>query len=577
MYRIHGRSTNGDDIVRGGGGISASDAGEIVIVDDEGRVKDSDIQIASLSTAGSPYGADNRVIKSDGTGRATQASGVTLSDTNVMTGLAGVTITGTGAYRVERDYATQSGAGFSMVDTADSHVAFEIRDAVGSNILPQIVYRPTAGGRAEHLYEIADADDTASGEPICREDYQTVTNQNITNRTLKRISVNGTRVFDVNVGNLTFSVPLNMNSNAISGVTSLNSIAVSEIVTGASNLSVGSRLVISGLGGSVTESNVTVTGDQLSTVGRLDMNSTVYNGGIRLTRSLTDSGSHTTAYRCGVDTGSDPIHVNNYVRGTSTAVVTRPLNEWRNGGVPVMSLSTGGLSLQNGALTDVDTLNGIDPSQITSNQSNITTILTNLSTPLQNAGRILVSDGDGSLSEDTKEASDLTEAPTTFGTDNRLIRSHGTGRQLQSSGITIDDSNNITGVASITTGSLQVDGLVIDNGLINDAGGIELRVQSSGQEITLSTYGSIDMLIDSNNNSTERVLFGAHSEDASLATQLMEIQENQIEAFIPVKFAGYAAASLPTGAAGQMIYDTTNSRFLVHNGTAWRVITTSAI
>lgn len=46
-------------------------------------------------------------------------------------------------------------------------------------------------------------------------------------------------------------------------------------------------------------------------------------------------------------------------------------------------------------------------------------------------------------------------AASTFGTDNRAVRSDGTGKGVQSSGITIDDSNNVTGAANVelTTGS----------------------------------------------------------------------------------------------------------------------------
>lgn len=49
-------------------------------------------------------------------------------------------------------------------------------------------------------------------------------------------------------------------------------------------------------------------------------------------------------------------------------------------------------------------------------------------------------------------------AAANFGTDNRLIRSDGTTKGVQSSGITIDDSNNVTGVNSISVGDGTVAG-----------------------------------------------------------------------------------------------------------------------
>lgn len=44
---------------------------------------------------------------------------------------------------------------------------------------------------------------------------------------------------------------------------------------------------------------------------------------------------------------------------------------------------------------------------------------------------------------------DILFAAAAFGTDNRLLRSDGTGKGVQPTGITVDDSDNITGVASI--------------------------------------------------------------------------------------------------------------------------------
>lgn len=46
-------------------------------------------------------------------------------------------------------------------------------------------------------------------------------------------------------------------------------------------------------------------------------------------------------------------------------------------------------------------------------------------------------------------AGNVVTASSTFGTDNRILRSDGTGRGSQSTGITIDDSNNLTGVVNL--------------------------------------------------------------------------------------------------------------------------------
>lgn len=46
-----------------------------------------------------------------------------------------------------------------------------------------------------------------------------------------------------------------------------------------------------------------------------------------------------------------------------------------------------------------------------------------------------------------------------YGTDNRLLRSDGTGRTSQSTGITVDDSDNVTGVTAITATTVNVTAL----------------------------------------------------------------------------------------------------------------------
>lgn len=50
-------------------------------------------------------------------------------------------------------------------------------------------------------------------------------------------------------------------------------------------------------------------------------------------------------------------------------------------------------------------------------------------------------------------------ASSTFGTDNRMLRSDGTGRGAQSTGITVDDSNNVSGIGNLTiTGNFTATG-----------------------------------------------------------------------------------------------------------------------
>lgn len=58
------------------------------------------------------------------------------------------------------------------------------------------------------------------------------------------------------------------------------------------------------------------------------------------------------------------------------------------------------------------------------------------------------------------QATDATRASSAFGTDNRLIKSDGTGRLEQATGITVDDSNNVSGVGTLMCGSIATSGTV---------------------------------------------------------------------------------------------------------------------
>lgn len=58
-------------------------------------------------------------------------------------------------------------------------------------------------------------------------------------------------------------------------------------------------------------------------------------------------------------------------------------------------------------------------------------------------------------------------AASSFGTDNRIIRSDGTGKGVQASGLTLDDSMNLSGVAALNANSVSVIDSVYDATLWN--------------------------------------------------------------------------------------------------------------
>lgn len=74
-------------------------------------------------------------------------------------------------------------------------------------------------------------------------------------------------------------------------------------------------------------------------------------------------------------------------------------------------------------------------------------------------GQFLKSNGDGSVEWDSPSGSGDVTAASAFSTDNRLIRSDGTGKGVQASGITVDDSDNLTGIGDVTGDGLTLNDL----------------------------------------------------------------------------------------------------------------------
>lgn len=61
-------------------------------------------------------------------------------------------------------------------------------------------------------------------------------------------------------------------------------------------------------------------------------------------------------------------------------------------------------------------------------------------------------------------------ASSAFATDNRLIRSDGTGKGVQATGITVDDSDNVTGIAALTATTTNATTLAIGGTTVTSTG-----------------------------------------------------------------------------------------------------------
>lgn len=97
-----------------------------------------------------------------------------------------------------------------------------------------------------------------------------------------------------------------------------------------------------------------------------------------------------------------------------------------------------------------------------------------------NAGQVLVLSTSGSLIfETTTISSVVVNSPSPFGTDNILVKSDGTGRDVQPTGISISDLNNVSGINILTLGS-GTSGYSFPN-----------EIGNAGQVLVLSTTGSL--------------------------------------------------------------------------------------
>lgn len=73
---------------------------------------------------------------------------------------------------------------------------------------------------------------------------------------------------------------------------------------------------------------------------------------------------------------------------------------------------------------------------------------------------------------DTPAGSGDVTAASSFGTDNVLVRSDGVGKGVQATGISVDDSDNISGVGDLSSASLTVGAIALGDGAGIEAEGV---------------------------------------------------------------------------------------------------------
>ena len=115
-------------------------------------------------------------------------------------------------------------------------------------------------------------------------------------------------------------------------------------------------------------------------------------------------------------------------------------------------------------------------------------------------------------------------AATNFGTDNLLIRSDGTTKGVQASGITVDDSNNVTGVGDLTVTTLNTTNLNAGNlgfeGATADAFETTLTVTdpTADRTITFPDATGTVAIVAGNIGAATATTAAADDNDTSVAT-----------------------------------------------------------
>ncbi len=154
-------------------------------------------------------------------------------------------------------------------------------------------------------------------------------------------------------------------------------------------------------------------------------------------------------------------------------------------GVPSMTVSPtlGVQQTTRGSLILANTAAGAFPATIQS--SNVATVATTLTLPPDagSSGSVLSTNGSGTLTWASVAGTGDVTAAANFGTDNILIRSDGTGKGVQGSGITIDDSNNVSGLASLALPTIPFSGIAAP---IN----LSLAVSASASALTIAIKGA---------------------------------------------------------------------------------------
>ena len=180
-------------------------------------------------------------------------------------------------------------------------------------------------------------------------------------------------------------------------------------------------------------------------------------------------------------------------------------------------------------------------------------------------------------------------AAATFGTDNRAVRSDGTGKGVQSSGVTIDDSVNVSGIAALSATTIELGhatdttlarssaGVVtIEGNVVYAAGGTDVPVADGGTGASTAAGAATNLGLGTGDSPQFTAVNIGHATDTTLARSAAGKATIEGNLILAITDPNADCILIWDDSAGDYVAATYTSNIVI-SGTAIRAIETHGI